>query len=587
MTTPHPVLLTATIVVDSLCAEPESEPEPELGPGSLVCSSTSSHRRSSTDPGSFLSPPATPLTASFTPEPPPRPLNQKTTVLLLAPLGQGSFPTFGSPTTSPNSSRPPPRRALHSHHAEHRAQHRSAVGMGRTRSLMRLGRRIGGTRPAEFVSRNHMGGILDERDGDAGVAMDNPYTCPQGRLVAVKLTPRRPPGATSLEAERTRVGFVREVEVLRVSSIFSSSMVVGRKERTLPPFLGTYRLRTCVHGRCPICRQCPRSSHPALIMIAGADPQTRLFQRNTDTLYSTSRTHPSHRCLHRYRPNASRPRAPVSPGRRPPRPRQLRSCVGALSEPILRRIWLELAAAVGWMHGVGLVHRDIKLENILLTAPLQTLGDPLPTHPLIQLTDFGLSRFLPAPSPISSLEEQREQQLLHTRCGSEAYAAPELVLGGPYDARETDAWACGVVLYALVARALPFGEGPASGGRKERRAWLMQIARGEWEWPSCGCAIDSAEGMGDKGCRGKGLVGSAGARAVVQRLMVRDPRKRPRVAEVADIEWELGVGEACASPTCEVNVPALEAVVIEGEEGCAGWLVDADGIGEIARQEVV
>ena len=34
-----------------------------------------------------------------------------------------------------------------------------------------------------------------------------------------------------------------------------------------------------------------------------------------------------------------------------------------VTEPAIRRMWGELARAVGWMHGVGLVHRDIKLES--------------------------------------------------------------------------------------------------------------------------------------------------------------------------------------------------------------------------------
>jgi len=34
-----------------------------------------------------------------------------------------------------------------------------------------------------------------------------------------------------------------------------------------------------------------------------------------------------------------------------------------LGEGVVRRVWGELCAAVGWMHGVGLVHRDVKLES--------------------------------------------------------------------------------------------------------------------------------------------------------------------------------------------------------------------------------
>ena len=35
----------------------------------------------------------------------------------------------------------------------------------------------------------------------------------------------------------------------------------------------------------------------------------------------------------------------------------------SVGESVLRRVWCELCKAVGWMHGVGLVHRDIKLES--------------------------------------------------------------------------------------------------------------------------------------------------------------------------------------------------------------------------------
>lgn len=119
----------------------------------------------------------------------------------------------------------------------------------------------------------------------------------------------------------------------------------------------------------------------------------------------------------------------------------------------------------------------ICLSDIILTqdyftpthdsAQISSITLPSPTFPLIKLTDFGLSRFIDPSHP-----------WLTTRCGSEAYAAPELVVGrssqsqqhqldtsstfpqGGYDARQTDAWACGVVLYALATRSLPFDSPP-------------------------------------------------------------------------------------------------------------------------------
>ena len=149
-----------------------------------------------------------------------------------------------------------------------------------------------------------------------------------------------------------------------------------------------------------------------------------------------------------------------------------------------------------------------------------------------------------------------------------------------YDARRTDAWACGVVLYALVGRQLPFGEGVAVGGatgatgaatagtrggsriggergvgngighgKVERRHWLMRIARGEWEWPGDedggGGGDDSSEGDADRRemLVGPKLVQSRGARRVVSRLLVRDPRKRARIGDLWDDVWMSGSEE--------------------------------------------
>lgn len=187
---------------------------------------------------------------------------------------------------------------------------------------------------------------------------------------------------------------------------------------------------------------------------------------------------------------------------------------------------------------------------------------PQPPAPFIKLTDFGLSRFV-------EIDASGNAELLSTRCGSEAYAAPELVIGGNgvYDARKTDAWACGVVLYALVGRQLPFGEGvevggPVVGGRrsriggergavessaaataKDRRRWLTRIAAGEWTWPD-----GSDEDVGNEGpdssaveeLLGPRLVKSRGARRIVSRLLVRDPKKRARIGDLWDDAWMQG-----------------------------------------------
>ncbi|KAJ3740480.1 kinase-like protein [Lentinula detonsa] len=306
-----------------------------------------------------------------------------------------------------------------------------------------------------------------------------------------------------------------------------------------------------------------------------------------------------------------------------------------LGENTLRRIFSELCKAVGWLHGVGLVHRDIKLENSddhamrpLSAANIQP-ALPIPPQPLIKLTDFGLSRFIDPAKP-----------LLTTRCGSEAYAAPELVVSGGragvassskspcaggYDARETDAWACGVVLYALVARRLPFGEGPGEtlgagkisgeGGDErsfspmQRRQWLMKIARGEWHWPEVENETDPRL-LTSSELRGAGLVHSIGAKRAVGKLLVRDPSRRARVKDLWNDEWVFHSqayrrimyslqssimsrallvktmkrtdddDDDAGSPTAD------EEDELDEEEDGEGWLVDKESINHIARSEV-
>lgn len=109
---------------------------------------------------------------------------------------------------------------------------------------------------------------------------------------------------------------------------------------------------------------------------------------------------------------------------------------------------------------------------------------------VITLSDLGLSRRIPEPP---------ESPLLHTRCGSEDYAAPEILMGQPYDGRATDTWALGVLLYAMMENRLPFDALPGTRGDPEklRARTPHRIARCEWSWYRYGdedSEWDSAKG---------------------------------------------------------------------------------------------
>ena len=104
-----------------------------------------------------------------------------------------------------------------------------------------------------------------------------------------------------------------------------------------------------------------------------------------------------------------------------------------LSETISRNIFKQLIETIKYIHSKGIVHRDIKPDNILLNL-----------NNNIKLCDFGVSK------------EIKKGQLLMDSCGTPAFIAPEILLDDPYDPFMTDIWSCGVVLYVMISGFFPF-----------------------------------------------------------------------------------------------------------------------------------
>ncbi|XP_062031421.1 hormonally up-regulated neu tumor-associated kinase [Lepus europaeus] len=112
-----------------------------------------------------------------------------------------------------------------------------------------------------------------------------------------------------------------------------------------------------------------------------------------------------------------------------------------LEESEARRYIRQLISAVEHLHRAGVVHRDLKIENLLLDEDNN-----------IKLIDFGLSNcagILGYSDPFS------------TQCGSPAYAAPELLARKKYGPK-IDVWSIGVNMYAMLTGTLPFTVEPFS-----------------------------------------------------------------------------------------------------------------------------
>ena len=109
----------------------------------------------------------------------------------------------------------------------------------------------------------------------------------------------------------------------------------------------------------------------------------------------------------------------------------------------------QMLAAIAAAHRAGLVHRDVKPENVLV-AEAPTGGTANLVDAVVKVADFGLARAVEA----SSVDESG--QLMATV----AYVAPELVTDGHADAR-TDVYSAGIVLFEMLTGQVPFdGDDP-------------------------------------------------------------------------------------------------------------------------------
>ncbi|KAK4886165.1 hypothetical protein RN001_002436 [Aquatica leii] len=112
------------------------------------------------------------------------------------------------------------------------------------------------------------------------------------------------------------------------------------------------------------------------------------------------------------------------------------------SESDAKKIIRDLSSAVSYLHKNDIVHRDLKLENILIAKNPDDENDKL----YIKITDFGLSIVK---------QGNDYENMLHDCCGTLAYMAPEIITSRSYS-QQCDVWAIGVIMYMLLSGNLPF-----------------------------------------------------------------------------------------------------------------------------------
>jgi protein-serine/threonine kinase len=144
-----------------------------------------------------------------------------------------------------------------------------------------------------------------------------------------------------------------------------------------------------------------------------------------------------------------------------------------------KSIFRQVVSAVHHLHNQGIVHRDIKDENIIVDGVGQ-----------IKLIDYGSAAFV-------------RQGPFDIFVGTIDYAAPEVLGGRPYEGKPQDIWALGILLYTIIYKENPFYN-------------VDEIMEGELRIP---------------------YVTSQGCIELIQKILARELRNRPTIQDIVNNEW--------------------------------------------------
>ncbi|XP_059850579.1 serine/threonine-protein kinase ULK1 isoform X2 [Hypanus sabinus] len=114
---------------------------------------------------------------------------------------------------------------------------------------------------------------------------------------------------------------------------------------------------------------------------------------------------------------------------------------GTLSEDTIRLFLQQIVGAMKVLHSKGVIHRDLKPQNILLSHIGGRKSNP--NNIRIKIADFGFARYL------------QSNMLAATLCGSPMYMAPEVIMSQNYDAK-ADLWSIGTIVYQCLTGKAPF-----------------------------------------------------------------------------------------------------------------------------------
>ena len=181
------------------------------------------------------------------------------------------------------------------------------------------------------------------------------------------------------------------------------------------------------------------------------------------------------------------------------------------SEHVASVLFCQILQGVHYLHANGVVHRDLKLDNIMLHGSVET--------GTVKIADFGLSALIKVGSPgydRTESSKRKDYRGLHEMWGTASYFAPELIQGayGP----QADVWSIGCILYEMLSGSHPFH------GRDDEELFAM-IKSG---------FLDVLSPPWDEV--------SDGAKDLVRKLLTVDPTQRLSCSEALKHPWVTGEG---------------------------------------------
>lgn len=153
-----------------------------------------------------------------------------------------------------------------------------------------------------------------------------------------------------------------------------------------------------------------------------------------------------------------------------------------------RGIFFQISSGLRYIHHKGIIHRDIKLDNILIDESFH-----------YKICDFGVGRYM------------KQHELINEQCGTPAYLAPEIVLEKGYKGFGADIWSLGILLFCLLTGNMPF-----KASTLEKLNQL--IVQGEFEYP-------------------KDLELSDDVKDLIAKMLTVDPEKRITIEAVLEHDW--------------------------------------------------